>query len=119
MRRSGGDCEICRGAGMAKVDAFGFGSDLHHGLARVVDFPGDLPGPVLRARDGLDQLLHHVFEGVTVAVVENGDPGRREGDVDLLGLLDFRSRLRTGERGPSPHLPMTPSALSRAMVWRP
>src|SRR5262245_21149062 len=81
------------------ADALGLGSDLDPVLARVVNLPGQLPALLLRAADGLHQLLHHLLEGMAVAVVENGHPGRRDREIGALDLLDVRSLGRTSGEG--------------------
>src|SRR6185503_12980275 len=84
------DDEADRREHVADPDALGLGPDLHHRLAGVVHLPRELPAALLRAGDRLHQLRHHFLEGVTVAVVKHGHPGRRDLDVGRVELVDLR-----------------------------
>src|SRR2546422_6068880 len=76
---------------VADADALGLGGDLDHRLAGVVDLPGQLPAALLRAGDGLHELLDHFLEGVAVAVVQDGHPGRSDREIGALDVLDVGS----------------------------
>src|SRR5262245_32084435 len=71
--------------------ALGLGSDLDHRLACVVNLPRQLPAFLLRAPNGLHELLHDLLEGVAVAVVENRHPGWGDFNIGALDGLAFRS----------------------------
>jgi len=85
------------GEDIADADALGLGADLDHGLARVVDLPGQLPAALLGAADGLHELLDDFLEGVALAVVEDGHPGRGDREIGVLEILDLRSLDRTAK----------------------
>src|SRR5207244_13488464 len=74
--RNDGDDEADRGEDVADAHALGLGADLDDRLAGVVDLPGDLPPLGLAAGDRLLELLHHLLEGVTLAVVQDRHPRR-------------------------------------------
>src|SRR5262249_62095114 len=82
------DHEADRRQDVAGADALGFGADLDHGLARVVDLPRELPALFLGAADRLHELLHDLLEGVAVTVVQDGHPWGRDRRVGALELLD-------------------------------
>src|SRR2546430_3951165 len=71
-----GDDETGGSEDVADADALGLRRDFDHGLARVVDLPGDLPPVLLGARDRPHELSDDLLEGVTVTVVKEGLPGR-------------------------------------------
>src|SRR5207253_712851 len=68
------DDEADRCQDVADADALGLGTDLHHGLARVVHLPRELPALGLAARDRLLELADDLLERVAVAVVQDGHP---------------------------------------------
>src|SRR5438552_3414169 len=80
------DDEADRRQDVADADALGLGADLHHGLARVVHLPRQLPALGLAARDRLLELADDLLERVAVAVVQDGHPWW--GDRLLDRLLD-------------------------------
>src|SRR5262245_37318675 len=89
-RRSGLDDrhdETDRRQDVADTNTLGLGPDLHHRLAGIVDLPRDLPTLRFAARDGFLELLHDLFEGMAVAVVEDRHPGWSDRLLDdLLGV---------------------------------
>src|SRR5437879_842072 len=80
-----GDDEAGGSEDVADADALGLRRDLDHGLARVVDLPGDLPAVLLGACDRPHELPDDLLEGVTVTVVKDGHPGRGLRRLDDLG----------------------------------
>src|SRR5438093_3229077 len=102
LRLRHGHDEANGGEDVADADALGLGGDLDHRLAGVVDLPRQLPAALLRAADGLHELLDHFLEGVAVAVMEDGHPGRGDCDVGALEVLDVGSLDRTAK--PCRHL---------------
>src|SRR5947208_1457590 len=97
LRLRHGHDEANGGEDVADADALGLGGDLDHRLAGVVDLPRELPAALLRATDGLHELLDHFLEGVAVAVVEDGHPGRGDRDIGTLEVLDVGSLDRTAK----------------------
>src|SRR6185436_20365394 len=93
------------GQDVADAHALALGPDLDHRPAGVVDLPGDLPALGLAARDRLLELLHHLLEGVTLAVVQDGHPGGRDLGPRPGDLLDIRRR-----EGPLDHAPDSTAA---------
>src|SRR5439155_2247277 len=97
LRLRHGHDEANGGEDVADADALGLVGDLAHRLAGVVDLPRQLPAALLRATDGLHELLDHFLEGVAVAVVEDGHPGRGDRDLGTLEVLDVGSLDRTAK----------------------
>src|SRR5262249_13948793 len=93
---------------VAHADALPLGADLHHRLAGIVDLPGDFPALGLAAGDRLLELVDNLLEGVAIAVMKNGHPGRRDRALGRVldagfwsGLLDRPGlRLYLGHRTP-------------------
>src|SRR4029077_15563458 len=98
------------------------GGDLDHRLARVVDLPGQLPALLLGAPDGFHELLHLLLEGVAVAVVRDGHPGRGDREIRALDLLNVRRLDGTAghlRRSRTMSCPRRPWGSEPAVPWGP